>query len=136
MTNRLSTSEIAAIDDALSRLADSEGGAYESARAKIRQRRYQRRPRIARPRKAPAITDHQRKLLRLLRLGDFTFDAPRGIWRFGTKRVANPPVADLIDRGLAFRFGDRVTLVPPVAEATTIAPALHSETPTALQEHA
>jgi hypothetical protein len=61
----------------------------------------------------PALTNHQRLLLRLLRHGDFTRDAQRQRWRFGTRRVEDPAVADLIDRGLAIRFGDRVTLASP-----------------------
>lgn len=130
---RLNNSEIDAIDDALSRLADTEGGAYESARAKIRQRRYRRR-RVAKPRKAPSITQHQRELLRLLRFGDFVFDAGRDLWRFGTRRIANPAVADLIERGIAFRTGDRVTLTTPIAEPTTIAPTLDAENPPATRK--
>lgn len=59
------------------------------------------------------ITNHQRLLLRLLRHGDFTRDEQRQRWRFGTRRVADPAVDDLIDRGLAMRFGDRVTLASP-----------------------
>lgn len=133
MSSRLNTSEIDAIDDALSRLADTEGGAYESARAKIKRRRY-RRQGITRPRKAPTITQHQRELMRLLRFGDFVFDPARGIWRFGTRRIANPAVADLIARGIAFRTGDRVTFATPIAEPTTIAPALDLENPTATRK--
>ncbi|MGB3044152.1 MAG: hypothetical protein WBB98_13295 [Xanthobacteraceae bacterium] len=127
---RLNTSEIDAIDDALSRLADTEGGAYESALVKIKRRRYRRR-RVAKSRKAPSITQHQRELLRLLRFGDFVFDAGRGLWRFGTRRIADPAVADLIERGIAFRTGDRVTLDVHVVERTTIAPALDLENPAA-----
>ena len=61
----------------------------------------------------PPLTNHQRLLLRLLRHGDFTRDEQRQRWRFGTRRVEDPAVNDLIDRGFAIRFGDRVTLASP-----------------------
>lgn len=79
----------------------------------------------------PPLTGHQRLLLRLLHHGDFTRDEQRQRWRFGTRRVEDPPVNDLISRGLAIRCGNRVTLATPIAEPTTIAPALDLENPAA-----
>lgn len=70
-----------------------------------------------------SLTNHQRLLLRLLSHGDFTRDEQRQRWRFGTRRVEDPAVDDLIDRGLALRFGDRITLAAPIVELTTIAPS-------------
>lgn len=56
------------------------------------------------------LTPHDRMLMRLLRHGDFVRDPRRERWRFGTRRIKDPAVDGLIERGLAARQGDRVTL--------------------------
>jgi hypothetical protein len=66
---------------------------------------------------AAGLTPHERMMLRLLRHGDFTRDPKRERWRFGTRRIKDPAVDNLIDRGLAIRFGDRVTLASPPISA-------------------
>lgn len=76
------------------------------------------------------LTPLQRMLLRLLRHGDFTRDPKRARWRFGTRRIKDPAVDDLIDRGLAIRFGDGITLAVRAAGPTTLAPADVSATET------